>query len=164
MRETTQRVLMEGTVAGLVLYATVAIYFVVVNVVTGRPALETASLLGGALFAGVERPAQVTVTPGWVAAFNGVHLLASLLLGIIGSAVVLLIDRHRLAWYGLFYLVVAAFIMSFVLLGVLTVELTGVIGWGSLVASHLLGAVLAWGYLAVAHRQELRPRASRPGT
>lgn len=147
---------MEGTFAGLILYATVALYFVLLNLLTGRPAFETAALLGGALFGGIQRPAEATLDPAWIFGFNGVHLVASLVLGLVGSAIVLLIDRHRFAWYGFFYLVVAAFIMSFALLGVLTVELAGAIGWGSLVASHLAGGVLAWAYLAQAHRDELR--------
>jgi hypothetical protein len=157
MRETTRRALKEGVIAGLILYASVAAFFLVVNLAAGRPPFLTAALLGGALFGGLRDPAQLALEPGWIVSYNAVHLVASLVLGLGASLVVALIDSHRMAWYGFFFLFVATFVMSLLLLGVLTVELAGVLRWHSVVTGHLAGGVVTWGYLAWAHGEEVLP-------
>lgn len=163
MHETTRRAVKEGFVAGLILYAAVAFFFLAVNLMAGRPPFHTAALLGGALFGGLRDPAGVVMDPGWIMSYNGVHLLASLVLGFAASFIVALIDTHRMAWYGFFFLFLATFLISLVLLGVLTVELAGVLRWHSVITGHLAGAVVTWGYLAWAHGEDLLPVEGRAG-
>jgi hypothetical protein len=157
MHETTRRALKEGVIAGLILYASVAGFFLAVNLAAGHPPFLTAALLGGALFGGLRDPAQVAMEPGWIVSYNAVHLVVSLVLGLAASLVVALIDTHRMAWYGFFFLFVATFVMSLLLLGVLTVELAGVLRWHSVVTGHLAGGIVTWGYLVWAHGEEVLP-------
>jgi hypothetical protein len=155
MNPKARKALGEGVVAGLILYAGVAAFFMAVNLLGGRPAFHTAGLLGEALFGGLRDPARATLDPGWIVSYNGVHLVVSLVLGIAASFIVALIDTHRLAWYGFFFLFLATFIMSLLLRGVVTVELAGVLRWHSVVTGHLAGGVVTWGYLAWAHAEDL---------
>jgi hypothetical protein len=155
MRPEARRALKEGVVAGLILYAAVAGFFIAVNLLGGRPAFHTAGLLGEALFGGLRDPGEATLDPGWIVGYNAVHLVVSLILGTAASFIVALIDTHRLAWYGFFFLFLATFVMSLLLMGVLTVELAGVLRWHSVVTGHLAGGVVTWGYLAWAHAEEL---------
>ena len=78
MKESSLRVLKQGTVAGLMGYLVVATVFALANVATGQSPFQTAAVLGATLFYGVTDPAAVTVTPAYLFAFNGLHLVTFL--------------------------------------------------------------------------------------
>jgi hypothetical protein len=151
MNRDAAQIIREGLVAGLVLYATVAVFFALTSLVGGHSPFHTVRLLGGLL---------VTSTPGALApheewagalAFNGVHLVASLALGIIASAVTRIMEVARDAWYFFFFLFVAGAVAMIAGLGVLTAEFSHIVPWYSVAVAHLAGALAATLYLVWAH-------------
>ena len=116
MRQSTQRILEQGLVAGVLGHVTVAIFFAIFNLAVGRPLLYTPALLGGALFYGLKDPSQVQIMAGYVFAYNGTHLLVFLVLGTIGAWLASIADRGWQLWYlgAFFFLFVAFHIFGFI--------------------------------------------------
>jgi hypothetical protein len=149
----------QGLATGFIGYAAVAMFFAIVNLVAGRSPFFTAAFFGSALFYGVRDPALVTVSPGPVLAYNGVHLLMFLALGMIASWLAYLSERGPQFWYigTLLFLFVVFHLYGFVLLitgGVQTVIPT----WTVFAATVLAGTAM-FGYLLWVHprfRAELR--------
>ncbi len=109
-----QRLLLEGLVAGLIGYATVVVYFSVLNLVQGRSVFHTAALLGAGLFYGLESPAELVIEPGPVLAYNGVHTLAFVVVGGFMAWLAGLAERIPQGWYlvGVLFLVVLAHVFG----------------------------------------------------
>lgn len=108
--EERTEILWEGLVAGLIGYATVAILVGVIDVAVGRSFFFTAAMLGETAFYGLTDPANVVVWPGAVFAYNGVHLLGFLLIGMSAAWLAYLAEKGEELWYlglVLFLLVVA---------------------------------------------------------
>jgi hypothetical protein len=102
--------LREGLIAGVVGYSATVVLFAVANLLMGRPVFHTAAVLGAALFYGVRDPMQVAVIPAYVLAYNGVHLIVFLALGLVGAALARLADRGAELWYvGLFFFIFVSF-------------------------------------------------------
>ena len=79
-----RRVLREGCMAGLIGAGSVAVWFLMVDVVAGRP-FFTPAVLGGALFWGLRDPATVLIGFQTVVAYTAIHLLAFVVVGAIAS-------------------------------------------------------------------------------
>jgi hypothetical protein len=110
MRSKWLAMLREGIVAGVIGYGTTIVLFAIANVLSGRPVLHTAAVLGAALVYGIRDPMQVVVTPAYVLAYNGAHLIVFLALGIVGAALARLADRGAQLWYvGLFFFIFISF-------------------------------------------------------
>jgi hypothetical protein len=100
----------QGTLAGCIGYATLAGFVSIIDLVGGRSPFHTAAVLGAALFYGVTDASQLQVTPAYVLAYNGAHLLVFLLLGLIGSALAAVADRGSQLWYvSVFFFIFVAF-------------------------------------------------------
>ena len=99
MRAERAEIYWHGFVAGLVGYATIAIAVAVANLILGRSPFHTAALLGQALFYGLRDPSQLTIWPGPVLAYNGLHLLVLLGLGVFASWLAYLSERGPHFWY-----------------------------------------------------------------
>lgn len=109
MRPDWQRTLRDGLIAGAIGYLTVALFLGLANSVAGRSPFFTATRLGELLFYGGRAPAAAA---GPAIAYNGVHLVAFLLIGVLAARIVLGTERHPQAYY------VALFgAIAFVLLG-----------------------------------------------
>jgi hypothetical protein len=103
-------VVRKGAVAGAIGFVTIALFFVVADALAGRPFLYTPALLGGALFYGVDSPAEVRVAPGPVLAYTVAHLVAFVIIGLVAAGLATLASRHRHLWYlgvNLFLLLIA---------------------------------------------------------
>ena len=70
-----QPVIAEGIRVGILGAGTVAIWFLLIDIVGGDP-LRTPAALGSAMFFGTNDPSAVSTAPGLVIAFSIVHLLA----------------------------------------------------------------------------------------
>jgi len=144
MRETAKTTLVEGLVAGLIGYASVAIVFLVANLMAGRPALFTAEVLGSAILNG-------NGGPGAVLAFNGLHMVASLVIGMAAAWLLYETALRPRFWFAVLFLFVAGFILSTVVAGVFAVELTGAAPWWTVLTANGVAALLAGGYLWSQH-------------
>lgn len=108
--EAYTEIVWEGLLAGIIGYATVAILVGVCDLAFGRSFFFTAAMLGEAAFYGLTDPANVVVWPGAVFAYNGVHLLGFLFIGMSAAWLAYLAEKGAELWYlglVLFLLVVA---------------------------------------------------------
>ncbi len=143
----------EGLVTGLIGYITVVILFGGMNALGGEGVFQTAATLGSALFFGARDAESVVPGPDPILAYNGVHLLASLIIGLGASWVVFQIERHHVLWFAAFFIFLAGFIYSVVLMGVLAVEMAGLMGWMPILVANLAAGCTAGGYLWSRHRK-----------
>jgi hypothetical protein len=159
MTERTKLVLAGGLVSGLIGYATVVVLVGALNLVMGRSLFHTAALFGSVMFYGLEDPAALRIEAGPVLAYNMVHVLTFLAVGIFASWLVSLAERFPAAQY--FILVVLVFIAFHVFAGLLlfAAPLLGGGAWLIVGVSGVVAAALMGWYLLRTHpllRQELR--------
>ena len=156
------RVVYEGLVAGILGYATVAITIGALDVLSGRPPLYTPSLLGQVVIGGFGPPTPGVVSPGPVFAYNGIHLLAFLVIGLIVSLAVWEVELHPPFWYAAFFALLATILVSLLVLALITAPLHGLISSTHMLIANALAAVVIGGYVHRAHPR-LRERVARLG-
>ena len=108
--EERAEIVWQGLIGGLIGYAIVAILVGTIDAAQGRSFFFTAAMLGEATFYGLTDPANVVVWPGAVLAYNGVHLLGFLFIGMSAAWLAYLAEQGTELWYlglVLFLLVVA---------------------------------------------------------
>lgn len=153
--------LREGFVAGLIGAVTVAVWFLLVDLVVRDP-LFTPGALGSALFYGADSPAAVEVSLRTVLGYTAIHFSAFLLFGVVASGLVTQAEK--------FPPLVFALLLLFVVFEVLFIGLAALLGtwileelaWWSVVAGNLLAALGMGGYLWRAHpglQEEIRTGA-----
>ncbi|HYU36571.1 MAG TPA: hypothetical protein VEL29_01470, partial [Gemmatimonadales bacterium] len=79
-----RRVLREGFIAGLIGAAAVALWFLVVDVIAGRP-FFTPAMLGSAVFWGVHDPSMVVIEYSRIIGYTMVHVSAFIIVGTIAA-------------------------------------------------------------------------------
>lgn len=164
MRDFGKRVLWEGTVAGLIGYAIVAVFFLVVNVVQGRPPFETAELIGRILFYG-GTDAGTTGRAGPILAYSGVHLVLFILFGTLTAWLTAKSEQGPQFWY--LAITVHVFVVAHMLSALLVfVDLIGgVLTPATVVVSGFVAAMAMVYYLWRAHprlRAEIREYDDQP--
>jgi len=149
----------QGLVAGMLGYATVVVFFALLNLIGGKSIFYTAALLGSALFYGARDVSAVTVAAGPVLAYNGVHLLVFLAFGIAAAWLAELSEHGPHFWYiAAILLITFAFHVFGLLLG-MTESLRAALPAWSVLLSGALGSASMAGYLLWTHpgaRQALR--------
>ena len=137
------KVYVDGLVAGLAAAVTLAVWFLVVDAVHGRPLL-TPNVLGTALFhrgEGLDTPELLPTSFEMVLGFTWVHLLVFLLIGLGASWLLGVAERHPHVGFGVVLLFVffeggylfAAWFFAQPLLHALA--------WQSVVIGNLLAAI-----------------------
>ncbi len=152
MNAERRRMWIDGLVAGLIGYVVVAAFFALWNAIQGGSPFYTAALLGEALFAGLRDPSVVTVDPGLVIAFNGIHLVAFLGFGFFAAWLVHETELHPEFWYLAFFLFLAATVLSYAAVLALTVLVGNLLSPWLVVVSSLIAALAIAAYLVGAHR------------
>jgi hypothetical protein len=147
--------ILEGLLAGLIGYVTVVVVFGVLNLISGKALFHTAALLGSALFYGTRDAAQVAAGPGPIFAYNGVHILASLLIGLGAAWLIFQTDKNRPLWFVAFFIFLAGFIISLAVMGIFTAELVHLLSWSLILVANLAAGVTAGGYLWWRHSRLL---------
>jgi hypothetical protein len=151
-----RRLFVEGLIAGVIGYAVVAVFHVMLNVAGGRPPLYTAAQLGDLVFGSGGAGATLTVDPTMVLAFNGVQLVALLIFGFFAAWLMYETKLHPEFWYLAFFLFLAATVVGYASVLVLTMLVGPVVSPWLMVASSLLGATAIAAYLIAANRLWLR--------
>jgi len=156
----TTRVYQEGIVAGILGALTIALWFLVVDVVQGRP-LYTPSVLGTALFGRGAWPGTLESMPPsfeMVAMFTWVHLLAFAVIGVAVSRLIAMAEQHPGLGFGFVLLFViltacftaAAMIVAAPVLRALTLP--------AILVANLLAAAVMAGYFWLRHpKMAMRP-------
>jgi hypothetical protein len=145
-----ERLLSEGLVAGLLGYVTIALFFGVLHLLTGQSLFHTAAALGDPLV--TNQPVVVGGSAaGSVIAFNGVHLLAFLLFGLIASWLVSRAESNPGFLFLMLFLGLAGFFYS--LSGFLGFSIDRPLApsWVAVAVANLLAGVVMAGYLLRAH-------------
>lgn len=153
--------LREGLIAGILGAAAVAAWFLIVDLVQGRP-LATPSVLGQVILYGQTAPVVTPVPFGPAVAYTLLHVGAFVLFGIGVTELVHLAMGSPLARFGLMIVAVVFELFFFMITYVLFAGTLYLFPWWSVLAANTL-ALLAMGYyLAGSHRSLGRLFAGEP--
>lgn len=146
------RLYQEGLVAGLVGAATVALWFLIIDAVQGRP-LYTPAVLGAALFSrGAGLPAaDARPDLGMVLMFTWVHGLAFVVVGGIVARLLAVAERRPSVGFGIVMLFVL-FEFGFIAVAMLFAEpVLRALAWPAILVANLLAAATMGGYFRLRH-------------
>jgi len=156
----TTRVYKEGVIAGVLGALTVAVWFLVVDLMHGR-LFYTPTLLGTALFGRGVWPATLETMPPsleMVAMFTWVHVLAFAVVGVAVARLIALVERHPSLGFG--------FVLAFVILEacftvaamIVAEPVLRALTWPAILAANVLAAAVMAGYFWLRHpTMQMRP-------
>ena len=153
------KVVREGIMTGLIGAAVVAGWFLLFDVLRGRP-FFTPGALGSALFLGASTVAEVSVSPATVIGYTVVHVVAFVVTGFFAAAIVTAADDAPPLILGavMFFAAFEAFFMA--LLAMVAEFLLGALAWWSIAVGNILAAVVMGWYLWQ-HHPKLRAALAR---
>jgi hypothetical protein len=137
--ETLGRVAREGFIAGLIGAGGVALWFLIVDSVSGQP-FYTPALLGSAVFWGLRDPALVHITFPAIIGYTMVHVVAFWFAGMVAAGFAELVDKVPST---LFLVVVffAIFEVGFYIIVALVAQpLLGALAWSNVAIGNALAA------------------------
>ena len=145
--ERTSNLYEEGIVAGLLGAATIAVWFLILDAIQGRP-LYTPTVLGTALFrsgVGLTAPESLVTSFELVIWFTWVHVLVFVVLGSAASGLLRLAERDPNFGFGILLFLV---VFMFGFIGVSLVfaeEVLHALAWPAILIGNLLAAgAMAW--------------------
>jgi hypothetical protein len=145
----------EGLIAGLVGAVSVALLFMIIDLVAGRP-LFTPAALGSALFLGANSTEAVQITPVIVLGYTALHLAAFFLTGLIASGIIAAAEEtSEVIILGGVMLFFVFEVFSIGMMAMIWSWLVDVLSWWTIAAANLLAAVAMGLYLARRHRKLL---------
>jgi hypothetical protein len=147
MARLRRHLIRDGLVAGLIGYATVALFFAVTNLLAGRSPFFTLVRLGRTLV-GPEAPPGSEEGVGAALVYNLLHLLVFAGIGLICAWMTVHMERRSTLWYLVPFVLVAALIVDTLLSLFMTGPAAGTMRWGELLGVNLLAALAMGGYLA----------------
>ncbi|HEV8614763.1 MAG TPA: hypothetical protein VGU22_04645 [Methylomirabilota bacterium] len=151
MARAERSVLREGVVAGLIGAAVVAVWFLLFDIARGRPLL-TPTLLGHAVFYGIDSPTGLTPSLGPILGYTILHGLAFIAFGVVAASIMALSEREP-ALFIAFVILFACFeAFFFGLVGALGQSMRGALVWWAVLVGNLLASVAMLFYLFRAHR------------
>jgi len=142
------RVYGEGIVAGLIGAATIAVWFLIVDTISGRP-LYTPTVLGTALFrggAGLDHPETLPVSFEMVMLFTWVHALVFAAIGGIAARLLAFAEHTANVGFGIVLLFV---VFEFGFVAVTTIfaeEILSSLAWPAVLVGNLLAAATMGAY------------------
>lgn len=147
----TRLTIRDGIVVGLIGYATVAVFYSFFDLLAARDALFTVNLLGRAVFRGVRDPAilhfPLSLDTGAIFAYNGLHLLLALAIGLVVVTLVTFGDRSPERRRTIRIVIAAGFVVTVIVVGVLTAPMRPLLPWWSIVFANALSTFFAAVYL-----------------
>ena len=150
LRGSRAAVLREGVAVGLIGAGSVAAWFLVVDIIAGRP-FFTPAVLGSVIFLGLDDPAAVVIGVKTVAAYTAFHLLAFLIVGTIASALVTDANRSPHAiWLFIEFFVVFE-IGFYAAVALVFTPLLAALAWVNVALGNVIAAVAMGYYLWRAH-------------
>lgn len=138
----------EGLVVGLIGYAAVALFVGGYDLLAGRSFFHTVATLGRGLVADPGPPG--TVDPGALLAFNGLHLLAFLAIGLVVAKLAHAIELHPVFWYLAFFFCLGVFFASVAAISAIDPQREALPGW-VIVAANVVAGLLMGSYLMRRH-------------
>ena len=147
------RLYQEGMIAGLLGAAIVAVWFLILDTLHGRP-LYTPTVLGTALFgrgAGLGSPETLAISLEMVAMFTWVHALVFAALGGIASRLLALAEGNPNLGFGILLLFVVFEFGFIVAAMVFAKAVLTALAWPAVLAANLLAAAGMAGYFWLRH-------------
>ena len=145
----------EGITAGLIGAGTIALWFLILDTIRGRP-FYTPMVLGTALLRGhaaLAHPETLPVDLETVLTFTWLHVLAFLLIGVAASKLLDVAERDASLGFGIVLLFVVFEAGFFVVSMVVAEPLLRALTWPAVVVGNLLAAAtMAWTF----HRRHPR--------
>jgi hypothetical protein len=147
------RIYKEGIVAGVLGALAVALWFLVLDTLHGRP-FYTPTVLGTALFGRGVWPATLeALTPSFemVAMFTWVHVLAFAVLGVVVSRLIVKVERNPSLGFGfvlLFVILEAGFTVAVM---IVAEPVLRTLTWAAIMVANLLAAAAMAGYFWLRH-------------
>lgn len=142
-------VIRQGIVAGLLGALVVAVWFLIVDSIAGRP-LFTPAALGSAILHGASAP-PVTVSAATVLGYTLIHVAAFLLAGVLISGLVTQAERAPYLIFGMILLLVIFETFFVVIVAMLGTWLMEALAWWSVLVGNVLAAASMGGYMLKAH-------------
>ena len=133
------RILREGFIAGCIGAAAVAVWFLVVDTLNGRP-FFTPAMLGSAVFWGVHDPARVVIQYSNIIGYTMIHVSAFVVVGCIAAALAAEVEE---APSTLFLVIVGFCFFEFgfyVLVAILAQPLLGALAWWNVAIGNAIAA------------------------
>ena len=157
----SNRVVREGIIAGLIGAGVVAAWFLLFDVLRGRP-FFTPGALGSALFLGSSAVAEVSVNAATVIGYTVLHVLAFILTGFFAAAIVTAAEDTPPLILGavMFFAVFEAFFLG--LLAMVAEFLLGDLAWWTIAVGNILAAIVMGWYLWERHPKLRAALASDP--
>lgn len=168
MKPDRARVLTEGLITGFVGYLVIVLFYGVLNLATGKAFFHTAAVLGRGLVAS-DATGPAAGEAGAVLAFNGLHVLAFLVIGLVASWLVMETEKHPSFFVvALFAGLVGIFMTLAAFLSTAALTNHELPLWSVVVANALAGASMG-AYLLRSHprlwsevRDHLDPETEHP--
>jgi hypothetical protein len=157
-------ILRRGLVAGLIGAASVAVWFLLVDTIAGRP-FYTPAMLGSAASLGIRDPSDIVVSVQSVSAYTAFHVLAFFAVGVIAAVLAAEVERstHVLWWVAEFFIVFEFAFYAAVAL--VFTPLLAELAWINVAAGNLIAAAGMGWYLWRAHPgigERLRADSTEP--
>jgi len=156
MSRNAGKILKEGMIGGLIAYFSVVVVFALLNAFHGHSIFYTTAAMGTFLFYGGAAGGPVTVSAGPVLAYNGVHMLGSILVAVVAAIPIYESELHRSFWYFALMIWIAATIYTITVLGVFGVEIGRVLDWTTVVIGTAVWIASMTAYFWWAHRSLVR--------
>ena len=165
MKPERARVLSEGLIAGFVGYVAIVLFYGVLNLWSGNSFFSTAAMLGS----GLVSPSRPAGMAGAVLAFNGLHVIAFLVIGLSAAWIVMQTEQHPSLFVLALFIALAGLFFSVALFLSAAAVRGGGVPIGTVIAANLLAGLAMGGYLLRAHprlwselRDHLDPESEHP--
>jgi len=133
------RILREGFWAGCIGAAAVAVWFLIVDAVNGRP-FFTPAMLGSAVFWGATNPSQVVVEFSRVVGYTMIHTSAFVVLGTIAAALMAQAEDTPPALFLVIVLACFFEVGFYVLVAIIAQPLLGALAWWNVAIGNAIAA------------------------
>jgi hypothetical protein len=136
---TTRDIVLDGLFTGMIGALAVAVWFLILDLIAGRP-LHTPALLGTILLHGSEAAREATVAPLEIAAYTAFHLVVFVLVGLALSWMMTLFERFPIMFFVILVLFLCLQLAFFGLNVALGARLVGQLRAWTVVVANLLAA------------------------
>jgi hypothetical protein len=159
-RFSTQRVLREAVVSGVLGAGAIALWFFLLDILRGRP-FFTPAALGSVLFLGARSMAGVQVNLGTVLGYTIIHLVMFLLAGFVAAKLLNHAERHPSVLLGIVLIFVTFETLLFGVMVIIANWLVAVLeSWAIMVSNGIAAAVM--GFYLLRKHPRLRDELNKP--
>jgi hypothetical protein len=147
------RTIKEGLITGLIGAVAVALWFMLIDAVAGRP-FFTPAALGSALFLGADSMDTVQITAPIILGYTLLHLAAFIMTGLVAAAIVAAAEETtEVVLLGGVLLFFVFEVFSIGIIAMLWGWLVETLSWWSIAVANVLAALAMGTYLALRHKR-----------